>query len=310
MGIPVAAVEARGARGGDSVKVAVLGAGGQLGSDVCRAFEAAGHGVAALGRPDADITDAKAVRRALEAAAPDVVVNAAGRTDVDGCEGDPVGAFAVNAVGARNVAVAARELGFALVHLSTDYVFDGTKGAPYVEEDCPSPLNVYGVTKLAGEHFVRSVAPRHLIVRTSGLYGARPAVGKGGLNFVVLMLKLARERGEVRVVADQRVSPTYTMDLARQLVGVVEAGVEGVVHATSAGECTWYEFAAKIFELAGVPVRLEPTTTAELGRAARRPAYSVLDNARLRALGLDVMPPWEDGLRRFLEAVGERAPSG
>lgn len=291
------------------MKVAVLGANGQLGADVCGAFQAAGHEVVGLTRPAADITDADAVLRALEGVAPDVVINAAGRTDVDGCEGDPVGAFAVNAAGARNVAVAARELGFALVHLSTDYVFDGTKGAPYVEEDCPSPLNVYGVTKLAGEHFVRSVAPRHLIVRTSGLYGARPAAGKGGVNFVVLMLKLARERGEVRVVADQRVSPTYTVDLARQLVGVVAAGVEGTVHATSAGECSWYEFAAKIFELAGVRVRLEPTTAAELGRAARRPGYSVLDNARLRALGLDLMPVWEDGLRRFLEALGERRPT-
>lgn len=293
------------------MRTAVVGADGQLGWDLCRALREAGHEVAELTRGEIEVTEPASVRHALAAAAAEVVVNTAAMTHVDGCERDPREAFAVNALGARNVALTARELGFVLVHMSTDYVFDGGKGAPYVEDDCPSPLNVYGASKLAGEHLVRSLVPRHIVVRTSGLYGERPSMGKGGANFPLLMLDLARKQRVVRVVTDECITPTYTADLARQLVELVEAGPDacGVVHATANGQCTWFDFAAKIFELCGLEVALEPTTSREFGREAPRPAYSVLENARLRALGIDRMPPWEDGLRRYLSAIGELATS-
>jgi dTDP-4-dehydrorhamnose reductase len=286
-------------------RVAVIGANGQLGLDVCQAFASAGYDVAALNHAELEVADRAAVDAVLTPLAPAVIVNTAAMHNVDACEADPARAFAVNGIGARNIAQAATALGAVVVHVSTDYVFDGATRRPYVEEDAPRPLNVYGITKLAGEYAVRVAGPRHAVVRSSGLYGTGACRAKGGLNFVRLMLKLARERGEVRVVTDEMVTPTYTRDLAAQLVPIAEGTLGGVVHATCQGACSWNEFAAAIFELAGQPVRLLAATSADFPAKVPRPTYSVLDNARLRAAGVDRMPPWRESLRRYLAEIGE-----
>ncbi len=206
------------------MKIAVIGADGQLGSDVAAAARAGGHEVIPLTLPQMDIADPGQVQRTLAAIPADVIVNTAAMHQVEKCEADPARAFAVNALGARNLAQAANVAGARLVHISTDYVFDGAKRAPYLESDCPQPLNVYGTSKLAGELFVRTVAEKYYVLRVSGLYGQNPCLEKGGLNFVDLMLKLSRERKEVRVVDDEVLTPTATVEVARQILHMLEAG--------------------------------------------------------------------------------------
>lgn len=283
------------------MRVAVIGSNGQLGVDVCAAHAAAGNTVLPTVHADVDIRDRDAVARALEALQPDLVVNTAAMHNLEACETQPDLAFAVNATGARNLAEAGRDLGFTLMHVSTDYVFDGQKASPYVESDAPRPLSVYGKTKLQGEDVIRSTLAAHVIVRTSGLYGHAACRAKPGGNFVQLMLRLARERGEVRVVTDEVVTPTYTEALAKQMVVLGESGRHGVFHATSQGETSWYDFAHAIFDLSGVPVRMLRAGVADFPQKAPRPKYSVLDNAALRDAGLDVMPPWRDSLAAYLE---------
>ena len=200
------------------MKVAVLGANGQLGYDVASAFAAEGNTVAALTHEQVEVASSESVQAALEGVRPELVINTAAFHHVEKCEADPARAFAVNGAGARNVAQITASLHMPLIHISTDYVFDGAKGAPYVEDDQPRPLNVYGNTKLSGEHFVSSINPRHFVVRVSAIYGANPCRAKGGLNFVELMLKLSRERDELRVVDDEFVTPTPTIQIARQLM--------------------------------------------------------------------------------------------
>ncbi len=285
------------------MKVAVIGANGQLGTEVCRSYERDGYQVEALTHEDLAIEDAEQTRSVLTTLRPDVVVNTAAMHHLERCEEDPTRAFTVNGTGAHNVATQAQAIAALLIHVSTDYVFDGSKPAPYTEEDCARPLNVYGVTKLGGEHFVRALCERHLVVRVSGLFGDAPCRAKGGKNFVDLMLHLARERGAVRVVDDERVSPTPCRFVADNLVPLGESGATGLFHMTSQGECTWYEFAARIFDLAGVEVQLDRADPGEFASAVQRPAYSVLDNAALRAADLDRMPHWIDALGWYL---GER----
>jgi dTDP-4-dehydrorhamnose reductase len=226
---------------------------------------------------------------------------------VERCEEQPDKAFLVNGLGARHLALAARDQGFVLIHISTDYVFDGSKRSPYTETDCPRPVNVYGATKLSGECFIEALAPRFLIVRTAGLYG-RAACRAKGLNFVRLMLKLARERGHVRVVADEIVTPTSTRALARQLVALSGQAESGVIHATSQGECSWLEFAGAIFQLSGVAVELIPATSSDFPAKVPRPAYSVLANGELCRRGIDVMPHWREALEVYLQEIGEYRP--
>ena len=283
------------------MKVAVIGANGQLGSDVCLAFAGAGHTVVGLDHAEIEIADADSVGRAVAAHLPDAVVNTAAMHNVDRCEQEPGAAFQVNGVGPLNLARASTALSFQLIHISTDYVFDGRSTAPYVESDRPAPLNVYGISKLSGEHAVLAEAPSAAVVRTSGLYGAHPCRAKGGLNFVELMLKLGRERGAVKVVTDETVSPTWTSDLASQIVALAEVRASGLFHATSQGACTWNEFARAIFHAEGLPVVVTAATAADFPQKVPRPGYSVLDNGHLRSLGLDLMPAWETAIRRYLE---------
>jgi dTDP-4-dehydrorhamnose reductase len=285
------------------VRVAVIGANGQLGVDVCAAYRSAGHEVRELTHADVDVRDAKVVHRVLERAQPDLVVNTSAMHYVEACEADPEATFAVNATGVRHLAEAGREMGFALLHLSTDYVFGGNATSPYVETDKTGPVNVYGQSKLEGERVLRETLDEHYIVRTSGLYGHAPCRAKAGGNFVQLMLRLARERGEVRVVTDEVVTPTYTEDLARQIVRLSESPYYGLYHATSQGETTWFDYARTIFELRGVQVRMQEASAEDFPKKVARPKYSVLDNAALRQLGMDIMPHWRESLSRYLTSL-------
>jgi dTDP-4-dehydrorhamnose reductase len=283
------------------MKIVVIGANGQLGSDLVAAFTAHGDAVSALTHSHIEIADPDSVSCVLEEIKPQVIVNTAAMHQVENCERDPVKAFAVNGLGSKNLAVVAQSLGAVLMHVSTDYVFDGSKGSPYTENDNPRPLNAYGITKLAGEHFVRAHTEKHFVVRTSGLYGKSPCRAKSGLNFIELMLKLARERGEVRVVDSEVVSPTSTAELAQQLVQLSRSECYGLYHATAEGSCSWYEFAREIFALTDTPVRLKVAGPGELPAKVPRPKYSVLENQALKGRGLNTFKPWQDGLHTYLE---------
>ncbi len=283
------------------MKVAVIGANGQLGSDVCQVLAESGFELLPLVLEQLDVTEEAAVREWFRSARPEAVINTAAFHHVEKCESDPQTAFRVNAVACRHLSRGANDASARLVHISTDYVFDGRVARPYRENDLPLPVNVYGNSKLAGEYFVRSMAERHWVVRVSGIFGRSPCIGKGGLNFVETMLKLAREKPEVRVVDDEFLTPTATLEVARQLARMLAAGApDGLYHATAQGSCSWYEFAAEIFRLAGVKTPLHRAAPGEFPIVVRRPKYSVLENSRLQELGLDGMAPWQDGLREYL----------
>src|SRR5271170_1459309 len=239
------------------MKIAIIGANGQLGSDVVKAFALAGDEVFSLTHADIDLASMDSVTARMQEIQPEVVVNTAAMHHVENCEKDPALAFAVNGIGARNLAIAAKDSKAIVIHVSTDYVFDGAKQSPYDEGDAPNPLNVYGNTKLAGEHFVRTTTDKHFVVRTSAIYGKSPCRAKGGVNFVELMLKLARERGKVRVVDSEFVTPTRTTEIARQMVSLSRSDSYGLYHATAEGCCSWYEFAREIFRLTNTKVSLE-----------------------------------------------------
>ena len=282
------------------MNVAVIGATGQLGRDVRDAFVAAGHDAFALGHHDVEISSLESVRNSLEPIRPDIVVNTAAFHNVEKCEAEPGRAFAVNSQGALNVAQVTNSLGAKLVHVSTDYVFDGKQIVPYTEQDLPGPLNVYGNTKLSGEFFVRATNPRHFVVRVSAIYGLHPCRAKGGLNFIELMLKLAGERDELRVVNDEFVSPTSTVEISRQIVALSQTDEYGLYHATAEGSCSWYEFAAAIFERTGTKVRLEQAGPGEFPAKVPRPKYSVLENHALKARSLNLFSHWSAGLNDYL----------
>lgn len=273
------------------MKVLVAGAAGQLGKDVLLAAGNAGHDVVGFGRAEMDVADPEAVRRRLDLERPDIVINCAAWTDVDGAESDETGAFAINGTGAGHLAAGAREVGAAVVFVSTDYVFDGEKGEPYVESDQPAPLSAYGRTKLAGEEATAAANKRHFIVRSSGLFGI------GGGNFVDTMLRLAESTNEVLVIRDQVTSPTYTWHLAYGLTRLIEGIEYGIHHMAAAGQCSWYEFAREIFEQAKTETKVLSGTTEMLGRPAPRPAFSVLQSQREHAIRL---PSWHDGLAGYL----------
>lgn len=273
------------------MKVLVFGASGMLGQDFLRAAKLANHEVTGLRRSEADITDARSVARAVGAHEPEAVVNCAAFTNVDGAEESPDEAMRVNADGARHVAEAAARVGASVLYPSSDYVFDGSKGSPYVESDEPSPLSRYGTSKLAGEVDTTAVNPRHFIVRSSWLFGT------AGRNFVETMLELGAAQPQVVVVRDQTGSPTYTAHLAEGLVRLISTDAYGLHHMAAGGQCTWYDFAVEIFDRAGVECSVMSTTTAELGRPAPRPEYSVLGTQYEDAIHL---PDWHEGLRGYL----------
>jgi dTDP-4-dehydrorhamnose reductase len=272
------------------MRILITGANGQLGFELRQVFS--GHDLVLCVRPEFDVLRPEVQDQVL-AAKPDVVIHAAAYTDVDGAEGESEQAMAVNAEGTERIARAAAQAGARLIYLSTDYVFDGLKGVPYDERDQPNPLNVYGRSKLEGERLALRRCPNTLIARTSWLYGAN------GKNFVKTIMRLAQERPELRVVADQRGCPTYARDLAIALSRMAKIDLRGIVHATGTGECTWHEFACAIVSLMGVPVAVHPITAAEARRPAPRPAYSVLGNRVLAGTGI-VLPHWKEAIGRFV----------
>jgi dTDP-4-dehydrorhamnose reductase len=275
------------------MRVLITGAAGMLGQDVAASASAAGHEVTALSRGELDITDPGAIAAALTAARPDVVINCAAYTNVDGAETESKLAREVNGAGAGNVAHAAAEHGARVVHVSSDYVFDGSKRSPYLESDRTGPVSQYGHSKLAGEVAVAQAAPgAHTIVRTSWLFGLR------GPCFPATILRLAGERDELTVVDDQVGCPTFTAHLAAALVKLSEAPPAGVLHVAAAGQCSWFEFAAEIVRRSGAECEIKPGTTAELARPAPRPAYSVLRSER----GAPELPDWHDGLAAYIAA--------
>jgi dTDP-4-dehydrorhamnose reductase len=275
----------------------LIGANGQLGSELRRAFD--DHDLVPLTHADLELTDKAQVRDALHKYQPSLILNTAAYHRVDECEDHAELSFAVNAVAVRDLAIAAREIGAVLVHFSTDYVFDGRQRRPYREIDPPGPLSVYATSKLAGEYFVRTLLDRSFIIRSCGLYGLAGSRGKGG-NFVETMLRLAKEGREIRVVGDQILTPTSAKELAQKVRRLVETDAYGLYHITNDGECSWYQFAAAIFELTHLRPLFTETTSAAYGARATRPAYSVLDNANLRSLGLDDLRGWRDALKDHL----------
>ena len=273
------------------MKLLVTGAAGMLGRDVMLAAGNAGHDVVGFGRAELDITDAAALAKKFDLERPDVVINCAAWTDVDGAEAAEEAAFAVNGTGAGNVAAAAAQVGAGVVYVSSDYVFDGAKAAPYVESDQVAPLSAYGRTKLAGEEATVAANKRHFVVRSAWLFGI------GGANFVETMLRLATDHGEVLVVRDQVGSPTYTWHLAYGIVRLIEGIEYGLHHMAASGQCSWYEFAREIFEQAKVECKVLSITTEEFGRPAPRPPFSALTSQREHAIRL---PSWQDGLAGYL----------
>jgi len=278
------------------MKVAIIGANGQLGTDLVEVF---GEEAISLTHKDLDVTDFESLN-ILKELKPDVIINTAAYVRVDDAELYPERAFQVNAVGALNVARIANEINAINIYISTDYVFDGTKGKPYTEEDAPNPISVYGLSKYAGEIFTRNYSPKHYVIRVASLYGKAGASGKGG-NFIEFMIQKAKNREEIRVVDDQFMSPTYTKDVARTLKKFLELKPEsGTYHMTNEGFCSWYEFTKAIFEILGWDVEIKPIKSSELKRLAKRPMFSALENMRLNELGLR-MKPWKRALREYLE---------
>jgi len=278
------------------MKILITGGRGQLGRDLEEVLLKTGrHELTCPGRGELDVTKPGEVQRLILNNRPEVIIHAAANTNVDQCELDEDSAYLVNALGTRNVAVAAAKAGAKLVYVSTDYVFNGRAGRPYTEFDIPDPINVYGKSKLAGEQYVVSLSNKYFIVRTSWLYG------RYGKNFVKTMLNLAKEKSEVSVVNDQVGTPTYTKDLARFLAELIQTELYGIYHASNSGFCSWFDFARAIFKTAGLEqVKVRPISTPELNRPAPRPAFSVLDNYCLRLQGLPDLRPWEEALQEFL----------
>ena len=282
------------------MKIAVTGANGQLGSDICKVLTQEGHDVVELNHDSFDIINYEFVEAMLKDVKPEVLINPAAYHHVEKCQNDPDMAFSVNATAPFNMAKICKELNTLFIHISTDYVFDGLKNAPYIETDQAKPLNNYGISKLAGEQMIATTGCRYLVMRTSGLYGINPCRAKGGKNFVELMLSLAEAGKPIRVVDDERVSPTFTLDLARQITSVLTIKDSGICHATAEGSCSWYEFASAIFELTNVDANLSKANPGEFAIKVNRPSYSVLENQFLKSRKLNVMREWKDSLREYL----------
>lgn len=291
------------------MKIALIGADGQLGSDLVKIIDP--EELIPLTEDDLDIVNRDLTLKVIKKYSPDVIINTAAYNDVDGCEDNELRAFEVNALGAKNVALACKACGVTMVHFSTDYVFDGEKKEPYIESDLPNPLSTYGLSKRAGEYYVQTILPsnQYLLIRTSGLFGTAGCKGKRRKNFVETMLNLSEDKKEeIRVINDQILSPTYTVDLAKKVKELIFANRSekcGLYHITNNGQCSWFEFARKIFELAKLKVSLKPITTEEFRARARRPKYSVLKNHRLQEQGHNDLRPWPEALKAYFEERNE-----
>jgi dTDP-4-dehydrorhamnose reductase len=281
------------------VKVVIIGSKGQLGSDLLKVF---GSKVAIpLAHEDIEVTDYDSCAK-LRGLSPDVVINTAAFHKTDACEDEPSKAFNVNAVGSKNVAQICKETGAVYVYISTDYVFDGTKGEPYTESDPSSPINTYGISKVAGEHYAK-FAERYYIIRVASLFGVAGASGKGG-NFVETMIQKAKKREEIQVVDDMIISPTYTKDAALTITNIIYNKLPfGIYHCTNKGYCSWYEFSKSIFESLNLNAKLRPIKTEILIQKAKRPKFSALESEKLAKYGLEIQE-WTEALKEYLKEKG------
>jgi dTDP-4-dehydrorhamnose reductase len=286
------------------MKIAIIGADGQLGTDIRQTLSQTTHEIIPLTIEDIEVTDIDSVSSVLKEAGPGMVINTAAYHDLEKCEDEPVRSFEVNALGPRNVAMVCNDIDAVSMHISTDYVFDGKKRAPYIESDRPMPLNVYANSKLSGEHFVEAIAKKYYILRVSGIYGNAPCIGKKGMSFVKLMIKLSRERDEVRVVDNEILTPTSTVEIANQIARLTGGEAEyGLYHCTAGGWCSWYEFAAEIFDVTRPDVKFNKAAPGEFAVKVNRPEYSVLENKHLKDQGINVMRHWKEGLRDYLATL-------
>lgn len=277
------------------MKVLVAGSGGQLGIELTKLMPEKGHEVVALGHKDLDVSDAESVKRALESHEPDLILNSAAYTDVDGCETETEAAYRINSLGPRNLAQYGERLGCELLHVGTNYVFDGASESPYGPDSLPNPISVYGRTKLAGEEYVKSLSSRWYVVRSAGVYGE-------GHNFVRTMLRVGGERDSLKIKSDEFISPTYARDLAEGVADIIDSGMYGIYHVTNAGSCSWYEFAQEIFTLSGTEVEVAPVASSEYPLPAPRPANGVLS-----PLGSLELRHWCEALADYLAAEGGQA---
>jgi len=284
------------------MKIVIIGADGQLGTDLCKVIPPAEQ--IPLTLKDIDITDRAQVRAVLKKNAPDVVINTAAYHHVDKCEDNEAPAFAVNTYGVKYLAEACKEIGAVLVHISTDYVFDGAKGKPYVETDPPNPQSIYAISKYAGEQCVKYTLDKYFIIRSTGLYGVAGCLGKGGGNFVEGMVRRAMAQPELKVVTDETLAPTYTLDLAQKINELIRTEHYGLYHLTNTGGCSWYDFTVEIFKLLDRPVKINKTTAAEFKAKAKRPMYSVLASSALKRARLADLRPWRAALRAYLIEKG------
>ena len=277
------------------MKIVITGAKGQLGTELINQLRnMEGMDIIPTDRDELNIIDINSVNEFLLNNKPDVVINCAAHTAVDLCETDVENAYKINEVGTRNLAIVCEKIGAKLVQVSTDYVFDGNGTRPYREDDTTCPNSIYGTSKLMGENFVREFCSRYFVVRTAWLYGE-------GNNFVRTMLKLSETNSELNVVNDQFGSPTSTVDLAKAIIDLMTTEHYGVYHGTCEGQCSWYDFAKKIFEIKNIDIKVNPVTSEEFKRPAPRPAYSVLDNFMFKLVGLNSFRNWEESLKEYLD---------
>ena len=287
------------------MKTVIIGSNGQLGSDITRVMQNDPQfQVFPLTHQDIEISDPVSVGNVFNRFRPDLVINTAAFHQTDMCEDEVSRSFQLNAEAVKILAEKSAEAGSILTHFSTDYVFDGTKSSPYTEGDCPNPISVYGVSKLAGEQILRYIHKKHYVFRVSGLYGITGSRAKG-YNFVDIMVKMAREGKDLQVVDDQVLTPTYTMDIAKSLPQILTSEKFGTYHLTNTGECSWFDFTKAILKICQLEsTKLIPVKTGHFGEKAVRPAYSVLDNKNLKKQGFEEMPPWQDSLATYLVEKG------
>ncbi len=283
------------------MKIAVIGAKGQLGSDLVKAVQYSDkHEVLPLTQDDIEISIFQPTKQLLTKLNPSIIINTAAFHLVDLCEDEIEAAFRVNAQGVRNLGLICLEMDIPLVHISTDYVFDGRKKKPYVENDAPHPLSIYAISKLAGELILQYLWYKHYIIRVSGLYGMAGALRERG-NFVEIMIRMAEAGKDIKVVSDQVLTPTNTHDAAEKIIEIIKSDKYGIYHVTNTGECSWYEFTEEIFRLTGMKPNLAPISSEEFATKAKRPPYSVLDNRNLRVLGLEDLRDWYEALAEYLQ---------
>ena len=283
------------------MKIFLIGVDGQLGTDISKHFTKMGaevHGL--IGLKEIDICDYGKSYELVRQSDPDIVINTAAFHNVDLCEDEIIQALKVNIAGVKNIASICRKMDIPLIQFSTDYIFDGEKKTPYIEEDCPGPSSIYAISRLGGERVVQYMLEKYYLIRLSGLYGHAGCAGKDNVNFVETMLGLADAKRQVKVVDDQVLTPTSAIDVAEKLFELIGTGRYGLYHMTNTGSCSWFEFACEIFRLKGIDIEVLPVSSGEFGAKAIRPGYSVLDNVNLKKAGLSDMRDWKEALREYI----------